>query len=75
VATMSVTSCYPTEARFHLSRAGHRHKSLIQYHQARADAYLAASTTAAANDMVHNLLAHFSPDRIAMARERMKLSR
>jgi transposase InsO family protein len=53
---------------------GHRRKSLIKYHQTRADAYLAASTTAAANDMVHNLLAHFSPDRIAMARERMKLS-
>ena len=53
---------------------GHRRKSLIKYHQTRADAYLAASSTGAANDMVHNMLAHFSPDRIAMARARMKTS-
>ena len=64
----------PDGGKVSFVEGGHRRKSLIQYHQARADAYLAASTTAAANDMVHNLLAHFSPDRIAMARERMKLS-
>ena len=64
----------PDGGEVSFAEGGHRRKSLIKYHQAHGSANLAASTTAAANDMVHNLLAHFSPDRIAMARERMRSS-
>ena len=52
--------------RVHFADGGNTRKSLVSYHRA------CAANTTQHNDLVHPMLAHFSPDRLDLARARMQ---